>query len=466
MSKSEGPAADFAGVARGVRWSALSAFVLRLSQFSMGVITARIVAPEQFGTYAVALTVFTIVITISDAGVAQAVVRDVMRTAQIGPSAMTITFSATLLTAVAMAAGASPLATVLGASAADGPIRILALTLVASSFGTIPAMVLARDYRQRERFYSDAANFVVSSALLILLALDGWGAMALACSRLAGQIVSAVVLNSLVGERYGFGFDRQEVASLLRFSAPLALANCLLVAVSNVDTIAVARIAGATQLGFYNLAFTVAAWPVSIFSSILMNITVTTLARVQHDVTALRAHLAAAMSSLAGAAFPVSALLMALAGPVIVDVYGTRWSPAAPILVTLGLFASVRVVQVLLTDLLIATGHTPVLLRLQFIWLIALIPMMIVCTMRWGIIGAGIAHVVVGVFLILPLYLSAVRQRTGIGLGWLFASTGRPALGAVAAGLTAWFVGSSTEGSWVQLLAGGLAGLTVYIGVT
>ena len=57
------------GVRSGVRWSSISAIVLRLSNFLVGIITARLVSPEQFGAFAVALSVYGIVSMVSDMGV-------------------------------------------------------------------------------------------------------------------------------------------------------------------------------------------------------------------------------------------------------------------------------------------------------------------------------------------------------------------------------------------------------------
>lgn len=44
-------------------WTSLNSFVLRLAQFAVGVVVARLVAPEQFGVFAVALIVHAIVST-------------------------------------------------------------------------------------------------------------------------------------------------------------------------------------------------------------------------------------------------------------------------------------------------------------------------------------------------------------------------------------------------------------------
>jgi lipopolysaccharide exporter len=57
---------------RAALWSGLNAFVLRLGQFVIGVVCARVIDPKQFGVFAVALTVQTVIVNVSELGVSWA----------------------------------------------------------------------------------------------------------------------------------------------------------------------------------------------------------------------------------------------------------------------------------------------------------------------------------------------------------------------------------------------------------
>ncbi len=453
----------FSRVGQGIRWSATGAVVLRLAQFSMGIVAARLVAPEQFGAFAVALTVYGIVLTMSDMGVTQAIPREVTRTPEIGPTVMTLNMGATVVVAGLMAWTAEPVAAMFGAVDAAPAIRILALTMCVGALGTVPAAVLARDYRQKERFWSDAVNLIVSSALLVVLALQGYGALALAWSRFGGQAASAIVLNVVCKERYRFGFDKGEAVPLLRFSLPLAAAMGVDVGINNVDTLAVGRFAGAEALGYYNLAFTVAAWPIGILSQIMMNITMTTLARSQDDLPTLRFHLRSLSTALSGVAFPAAAMIMALAAPLVTVVYGERWLPAALPLMTLGAFTVVKLVQVMLTDLFTALGLTRDLLWVQVVWLVALAPAMFWMVSTYGYEGAAIAHIAVGILIVIPMYLIVAHRRTGVGIGWVRPELLKPLFASVIAGLGASFTTTLLDHPLAQLLVGGLVGGALYL---
>lgn len=452
-------------VGAGVAWSAMNSFLLRASQFAMGIVIARVVSPHDFGVFVVALTVFTIVINISEVGVSAAIVRDPNRTAELAPTVTTIALATSAVLTVLMAVTAPWTARALGSSAATSSVQVMSLTVLLAGVSAVPVAILTRDYRQKQRFYADLSFFLSSNGLLLLLALTGFGALALAWSRVAGQLVSTLFFLHLAKERYRIGFDRKVFRELLRFGVPLTGANLLGFGIANLDFMVVGRMRGALQLGYYNLAFNISNWPVSVFSTVLNGITLPTLSRARGSSRELRVHLSAGLSALAAAAIPVSALSIALAQPIVVTVYGQRWKPAAAVLVVISIFGATRVVVTFLTDLLVALGVTRSLLSLQAVWMCVLVPTMIFSVHRWGIVGAGVANALVAGLVVIPSYLVRIH-RQGLGLDWFVGSLFIPLLGGVDAALAARLTADHVRTPLFAVLLGTAAGVLAYVAVT
>ena len=453
-------------VGRGVSWSALSTIILRLGQFIMGIVIARLVAPQEFGIFVVALTVLAIVANVSDLGLASAVIREVGRTRIIAPTVATIAIAASAVLTGVMFGFAPQLASALGSSAATQAVQLLSLTVLIGSFGAVPGAILVRDYQQGRKFAADGTSFIVSNIVLIVLALSGAGVLALVWSRIAGQVVSTVMLIVLARERYWPGFDRSEAGRLLKFSLPLAGASLVGFSIGNADFIAVGRISGATSLGTYNLAFNISSWPVSIFTSILNSVTLTTLSRAKGSADALRSHLRAALTVLASLSFPVTAICIALAYPLVELLYGERWILAAPLLAVLSVFGSIRVILALLSDLIVALGHSGLLVVLQLIWIAGLIPALVIFVSLWGAVGAAWANVAVAVVIVVPAYLVVVRLKAKLGMSWIFPSIIVPAIGAIACGFVAAWTSQLSAAPVLMCLIGGASGLVTYLLVT
>ena len=88
-----------------------------------------------------------------------------------------------------MVAFARPIAAALGSAAAVGPIRVMSLAVLSVGLFAVPNSQLTRDFKQDKIFLANAIAFVPSTALLIILAETGGGAMAFAWSRVVRQFV-------------------------------------------------------------------------------------------------------------------------------------------------------------------------------------------------------------------------------------------------------------------------------------
>lgn len=448
---------------RAAAWSSLGSIVMRLGSFSVGIIAARLIAPDQFGVFAVALTVHAIIVNISDLGVSAYVVRQRGNLDAVGPTVTTIALASAVLLAGSMALAAPWISTELGSSDATGPVQILSLTVLLAGVSSVPGAMLTREFRQDKRFLADFANFAASTAILLVLALLGGGALALAWSRVAGQGVSTIVLLLATPKRYLPGLNRAVSRSVIAFGAPLVGSSFLGFLINNIDFIVVGRMLGAEPLGFYYLAYNAGSWPYVILAPIIASITVAAFSRVRHDTANLKARVGTSIAALLGLALPANALIVALADPLVDALYGSRWSPAAAALALTAVYGAARVATDFYTNLAIAEGRTRALLVSQLAYLVALLPLTLVGVARWGIVGAGAAHIVAIVVVLLPWMICMLAKATGFGLLDFARTIVRPLFASVAAGFAAHFAATSVSGPWLALLAGGTAGVAVYL---
>jgi PST family polysaccharide transporter len=435
-------------------WSAVNTAMLRLGQFAVSVVIARLVSPHDFGVFVVALTVYLIVINVSEIGVSAALVREIGNADRIAPTVSTIAILSSAVLAAAMFVSAPVLATALGAPAAADAVRVLAVPLLLAGPTAVPAALLTRDFHQGRRLVTDSANFVVANGTLVVLAMNGSGVMALAWSRLAGQLVAAVLIQVVAPKRYRPGFDRREARRLLRFGAPLAGANLAGFGLANVDFVAIGRLAGPVSLGYYNLAYAISGWPSSIFTTILNSITLPAIARITGGVEELRRHVGAALAAVSAGALPVTAVCAVMAGPMIEEVYGARWAPAAPILAVVAVFGAIRVYVSLFSDVLVAVDRTRRLFHLQLLWLVVLVPTMFLAVHVGGGVGAAVAHVSVAILVVVPAYLVVLSRSAGLPARPMFRRAVVPAVGTTGAAALAHLAAGIPTSPGPRLVAG------------
>jgi lipopolysaccharide exporter len=447
-------------VRRGLAWSSASNIVLRVGNLAVGIVMARLIAPEEFGIFAVALTVWSVLGSVAEFGLGADLVRreDYQRHL---PTVSTMGALLSLTLAAGMFFGASGIAELFGSPQATGVVQLMAVPMALIGLSVVPAALLQRAMRQGALFAIDGSSLVVSTSVTVVLALLGLGPAALALGRIAGQSLT-VLLQYLAVRRWPvFGWDPAVVREAAGFGLPLALANVVGWSIISIDNLIVARLTSPVELGLYALAFNVASWPMSVAGQSVRVIALPAFSRLTTD-----ARRGIAMLRVSGLIWSVSALMalgLVFVAPQLVGVlYGERWIGAAAAVVPLAVFGAFRVIFDLAATYLIACGRTGQVLVVQVVWAVALIPAMIVGVNLGGLAGAGWAHVLVAVVVVLPAYLLYLRRSNVPALPFLRAWL-MPTAAGVPLALVLWLVTSTIEVPLLVLAAAAAAGVLVYV---
>ena len=446
-------------VRQALTWSTINSLVLKLGTFAIGIVLARLLAPEQFGVFAVALTVQLVLMSLADLGMTADLVRS-PDPARIAPTVATLGLATGAMLATTLAFSAQGLADLLGSPDAGPVISVMAVSLFLAGAGVVPYAALQRRFAQQALFVISLADFVVSSVLTVLLVFAGFGVMSLAVGRLAAQVVTLILQFVLSGERVRPGFNKQIAPEVLAFGLPVAGANVLSWALLNADNVVISRLAGPVALGFYFLAFNISNWPMSALGQVVRSVSIPAFARVA------KGRSDKSLSAMLGPVWAVSLLaglmLAVLSSPLIKLVYGNQWMRAAEILAWLGIFGALRTLFDLSASYLLARGAAKATLVVQLAWIAGLLPAVIAGMLMAGTTAVAVAHVLTGVLVVCPAYAIALH-RTGADVRSLAAKIWPPLAAAVPAAAASLGVVSLTTAPLPALLAGGISGAGIYV---
>jgi PST family polysaccharide transporter len=443
-------------------WTFANNVAGRSLTFISSLVLARLLVPREFGVFAIALVVYSLLINLNDIGISTTIVRWPGDIDEVAPTAATLIFLTSLVVYGVFFFVAPYCCRLVGASDATGVTRLLALAIIVDGIFAVPTGMLTRYFRQDRRAIADLVNSVVATVISIVLAVHGYGVWSLAWGRLLGNLVGAILCACFSERRYRPGFKLDAAKKLLRSGTPLLGTTLVTIAVFNVDYLTIGRILGPTALGYYVLAFNVSSWAISIFSFGIDRVSLPTFARLRGNPEVLRLTFIRGMTFLSLATFPVCALMAAMNHPLILFMYGSRWAPSTAALGFLAIFAIVRISQNLAMDTLIAVGNSSSTLKLQSAWLIVLIPSLIVGAHLYGITGVAIAHVIVGFVVVVPIYTIVIR-RLGVSVRALLEHLIWPFVGGGLCAVVSRTVAEQFRTPFVALAVGGTCGLAVYL---
>ena len=327
MSDEPLSAADLRSAAvRGLRWTVISRPACEIVLFGSMIVLARLVAPAEFGRYAVALVV-TQLLVVPSAGVGTALVqrpkggeRGYVETG----FAMCLIIAA-VLSVLTFLAAELIVAPVWGSRTAE-LVLFLGLAIPMSAPSTVCASLLSRRLAFRRLNVVQLVSTIVSAAGQVGLALAGLNAMALVLGGLAGGLVGTIMMwifAPLPLPRLRLPIARD----LWSYGWAAALAAISWAGFNNCDYAIVGARLGAAQAGFYFRAYTLGVEYQRKISQVLPTMGFPLLARAggADDRDALFRRMVRLMTLIV---FPGLAFLAILAPVVIPIVYGPQWLAA------------------------------------------------------------------------------------------------------------------------------------------
>ena len=370
------------------------------------IVLVRLLFPEDFGTFALAVGLLGFVSTFGNFGLDYAIV-------QKGPSATErdydVGMSLRLLIAIVLFAVtfvlANPWAQLFSTPIVSPTTQVLALIYLVTPWSFVPSTRLVADLKFRAISVPNLVAQIANSALSVGLAFAGFRVWSLVLSFVAAQILATLTYVVVQPYRFHLSLDRGTVQSLLGFGRHLVFAALLGFLITNIDNFAIGYFLGSIALGFYAVAYGIGYLPVALFSTPAGAALFPSLAKIEADRTRLRSAYSESLSYAAAAILPTGVGLAVIAPELVIVFFGPQWEPAILPLVVLGAYGACRDFS---SSLFSAAGTPKEIARLNLYVLLLSVVLLFPLTLGMGIVGTAIAMTIpVFVVFLISIYRSA-----------------------------------------------------------
>jgi O-antigen/teichoic acid export membrane protein len=443
----------FARVFRGFSWNAAAMALSLAISVIRTVVLARLIAPREFGLFGMANTAFVALTAITTLGLDTIYVisKDQEgRDSEYLDTIWTADLVRRLVVSLLLAASALSVAKFYGEPALTNLVLVLALVPVLHGMQNPGLATLRRSISFARVVAVEQVGNVVSLVLAIAIAL--WisrSAFALIGAQAAAAFVSVGFSYLLVGYRPRLRFDPVLFRNAWREGRFITLTALLTFVTTSVDNVYVGKSLGATSLGIYVLAYSLASLPLIAVTTVTRSVLISAYAEIRRErieelQDSVSTTIVASVCALLVVYFPI-----ALFGGVIVDaVFGASWRGAAAVLPLVCMLAFLRGVGGFIGAALLSAGERPrydAFPRVgEAIVILALLAPLVAALGIRGAAIAGVAAFAVGVvwrfYYLHRLFRSAARQilrsvmAAGLlsggaaGLAWLIATIYDPAV--------------------------------------
>lgn len=449
---------------RGLRWTLVGTLATKVGSFAMGIVLAHLLAPGDFGLYAIALAATQFVMHVNDVGVIAACVQWRGKFEDMAPTAATLSVLFSVAWYALFWVAAPSFAELAGSADAAPLVRLLTAVILIDGITAVRVAALQRRFQHGRLMAAITSGFVANATLAITLAANGAGPYSFVYGQLAASVVTGVLMLLFAGMPLRYRLDRAVARRLVKFGLPLAVGLGIESVLLYADSVIVGNQLGAVILGFYLLAFNVSSWVPGLVTTAVRYVSIAGFSRLAEDrEETLRLGVRRAIPVLISAILPVAVTVGVLAPALVVFLYGETWAPAAQALRLLAVVMIARVFTSFAFDILTSVGATRSTVWLNLGWAVTLIPALLVGTQLGGIEGAAAAHAVIGVLVAIPLAVLFL-QKAGLQLRSTGPALVRPLAGAAASASVMVALSASLDsGPLAELTVAGGLGLLVYV---
>jgi len=415
-------------------WALVSQYASFAIQFATSVVLARwFITPAQLGLFSIAFAAVTIVAFLQDFGVARYVNGERDLTPEKLQTAFTISVVFAWGIALLALASAVPVARFYG-----DPALLPVLLVVASSYLLVPLSIVPQATCQRRMDYKsntmiEVGSSVANAATAVTLAVLGHGALALAWGAFAQQGARLVVSQWRAGFMLPWPLRLGGARPVLELGATNSVLSTCYSITARAPELVIGRIIDNAAVGLFARASGLALQLRMLVAGAVTGVFYPAFRRVRDAGEPLGPPYLRVVAAYTGVTWPAMAGIATLAQPLILALYGPRWTAAAPLLLWVALAQLCYVALPLNADLPLLLGRKRGLIHRNVIETVLSVGL-IIATAPFGLVWVAVsrfAHGLVWMVIYAP-FLRAMLEFAWRDLLRIYAQSLAVALAAVA----------------------------------
>ena len=316
--------------AKGVAWAAVDKFGIVLLQFVINLVLARLLIPDDFGCVGMIMIFVAVSQTLIDGGFASALIQKVnaSQTDYSTTFYWNILFSCLLYLGIFLAA--PWVAEFFRIEALEGLLRVLGVVVIINALTLVQRTILRKAINFRVIAIVDILSCSASAAVAIYMAYRGCGAWSIVGMQLSNALLSTILFWSMSKWRPILTFSVASFKSLFAYGGYLLIASIMQDVCTHIQGVVIGRNFSASQTGLYAQAKKMDEVASMTLPALLCQVFFPLYSELQDDKEKLRSMLSGNMRMISFIIFPIMMLLIIIANPVFVLLYGDKWVDAVP----------------------------------------------------------------------------------------------------------------------------------------
>jgi O-antigen/teichoic acid export membrane protein len=416
-------------MASGVAWMVAFRFVEKSFGLISTIILARLLAPEDFGLMAMAVSIIAILELTSAFSFDMALIQNQNAERRHYDTAWTfnVIFSSTV--AVLLLVLAKPGALFYSEPRLEMVMYCLALGSFFFGWENIGTVAFRKDLEFAREFKYLLGKKLVGFSITVPLAIILQNYWALVIGNVGGRL--GLIIISYLVHPYRPRLSLAAAGELFHFSKWLLINNILYFFKERSADFIIGKLSGAQSLGRFSIAFEISNMPITQLVGPINRAVYPGYSKMAHDLEILRDGYISVVGLIAMFAVPAGLGIAAVAEPIVKVFLGSQWLEAIPLIQVLAIFGAVTALRMNIGSVFLALGTPRHTTLLDVLYLLILIPLVIFMTNANGAAGAAEAYLITAL-IAFPVTHWVLFSKTGMSLSRYVAAIWRPVIASIA----------------------------------
>lgn len=380
-------------VVRGSFW----VFSLRATERSLVlikiIIVTRLLSPNDFGLFGIALLTISILENFSVTGFQAALIQKNEKIINYLDVAWTVSVIRGFVLFLILFVSAPYLSIFFNQSEATSIIQIIGVSIFIRGLTNIGIVYFQKELQIKRLFIYSLSTKIIEFIVTVLAAFLLKNVWALVAGQLIGSVAMLIGSYLIHPYRPKLDLNMEKVKKLFGFGKWVLGLSILTFLVTEGDDAFVGKLLGATMLGFYQMAYRFSNMPATEITHVIFGVMFPAYSKMQEDIPRLREGYLKVLMITAFLSFPIGGLIFFLAPEFVNILLGEKWMPMVPAMRVLVLWGLIRSIGATTGPVFYGLGKPEIATKLQCFQVIVMFILLYPLTIKWGILGTSLAVV-------------------------------------------------------------------------
>lgn len=370
----------------GIIWTGVQQFSTMGISFLSNIVLARLLSPDDYGCIGI-LAIFIVVATLFvNGGFAAALVQKKNPTNEDYCTVFYWNIAVSAILYGILYFSAPLIAQFYKIAMLSDVLRVQGIILFINALSIVQQNILRKELKFKKLSYIQLTSVIISVAIAISLAYNGFGVWALVIQQLALGIITTIILWMTAKWHPALCFSTKSFKELFSYGAYMLMSDILNGICDNIQGLIIGRRYSVTDMGYYSQAKRLETVPTQSISNAVSQVIFPVFSKIQDDKDKLYTATRKGLRSMNFFNIPLMMLLITIADSLLVLLYSEKWIESIPYFRILCVAGLVNCMQSINYQLVCAVGKSKVMFRWNMVKRICGL-LFILGGMYWGIFG-------------------------------------------------------------------------------